>query len=86
MKLSKVIFLSLIMLSMTAACATAGDKRRDKAPPSPLDGYTIHVSAPHVMDGEVMGPFSSLLQTDQRRHYPMHSFRVHRTQRPHDGG
>ena len=57
MKLSKVIFLSLIMISMTAACATAGDKMAEKAPPSPLDGYTIHVSAPHVMDGEVIGPF-----------------------------
>ena len=53
MKLSKVFFLSLIMISMTAACATAGDK----APAGPLDGYTIHVSAPHVMNGEVMGPF-----------------------------
>ena len=58
MKLSKVFFLSLIMISMTAACATAGDKAAgDKAPASPLDGYSIHVSAPHVMDGEVMGPF-----------------------------
>ena len=59
MKLSKVIFLSLIMISTSAACATAGDKTA--APASPLDGYTIHVSAPHVMDGEVMGPISSLL-------------------------
>jgi len=56
MKLSKIIFLSLILVSMTAACATAGNKAAD-APPSPLDGYTIHVSAPHVMDGEVIGPF-----------------------------
>ena len=51
MKLSKIFFLSLIMISMTAACATAGDKVADKAPASPLDGYTIHVSAPHVMNG-----------------------------------
>ena len=58
MKLSKVFFLSLIMVSMTAACATAGDKAAgDKPPASPLDGYTIHVSAPHVMNGEVVGPF-----------------------------
>ena len=57
MKLSKITFLALIMISMTAACATAGDKMAEKAPPSPLDGYTIHVSAPHVMDGEVIGPF-----------------------------
>ncbi|MDH3256869.1 MAG: OBAP family protein [Nitrospinota bacterium] len=57
MKLSKIIFLSLMMITMSAACATAGDKMAEKAPPSPLDGYTIHVTAPHVMDGEVMGPF-----------------------------
>jgi hypothetical protein len=58
MKLSKVFFLSLIMISITAACATAGDKAAgDKPPASPLDGYTIHVSAPHVMNGEVVGPF-----------------------------
>ncbi|MBT5867660.1 MAG: DUF1264 domain-containing protein, partial [Nitrospinaceae bacterium] len=24
---------------------------------NPLKGYTIHVSAPHMMDGEVIGPF-----------------------------
>jgi len=24
---------------------------------NPLEGYTIHVSAPHMMDGEVIGPF-----------------------------
>ncbi|QPJ63965.1 MAG: OBAP family protein [Candidatus Nitrohelix vancouverensis] len=24
---------------------------------NPLEGYTIHVSAPHMMDGEVVGPF-----------------------------
>lgn len=35
-----------------AGSAWAGD-----APASPLDGYTIHVSAPHMMDGEVIGPF-----------------------------
>ncbi len=27
------------------------------APPNPLAGYTIHVTAPHIMDGEVIGPF-----------------------------
>jgi hypothetical protein len=24
---------------------------------NPLEGYTIHVTAPHVMDGEMVGPF-----------------------------
>jgi len=25
--------------------------------PSPADGYNVHVSAPHVVNGKVMGPF-----------------------------
>ena len=25
--------------------------------PTPADGYTVHVSAPHVLHGKVMGPF-----------------------------
>lgn len=28
-----------------------------KASANPLEGYTIHVTAPHVMDGEIVGPF-----------------------------
>ena len=27
------------------------------APPNPLSGYTIHLTAPHMMDEEVIGPF-----------------------------
>jgi len=27
------------------------------APGSPADGFTVHVTAPHVVNGEVMGPF-----------------------------
>jgi hypothetical protein len=26
-------------------------------PKTPADGYTVHVSAPHVVNGKVMGPF-----------------------------
>ena len=26
-------------------------------PATPADGYTVHVSAPHVVNGKVMGPF-----------------------------
>lgn len=29
----------------------------DRAQANPLTGYTIHVTAPHVMDGEIVGPF-----------------------------
>ena len=29
----------------------------DRAQANPLMGYTIHITAPHVMDGEIVGPF-----------------------------
>lgn len=47
-----VACLALSGLSIMVSPVIAGD-----APPSPLDGYTIHVTAPHMMDGEVIGPF-----------------------------
>lgn len=28
-----------------------------QAKPSPADGHTVHVTAPHVVDGKVMGPY-----------------------------
>jgi hypothetical protein len=46
------------MFSVLAVLASASAGHAGgEAPPSPLAGYTIHVSAPHVMDGEVIGPF-----------------------------
>jgi len=54
MKTVKILAMAFLLMISTAACATAGD---NKPPASPLDGYTIHVTAPHVMDGEVVGPF-----------------------------
>ena len=52
MKISKVCVLvsSLITAGFLSAPAFAADK-------NPLSGYTIHVVAPHVMDGEIIGPF-----------------------------
>ena len=29
----------------------------DRVEANPLEGYTIHVTAPHVMNGEIIGPF-----------------------------
>jgi len=29
----------------------------EKVQANPLEGYTIHVTAPHMMDGEIIGPF-----------------------------
>ncbi|MBI4383890.1 MAG: DUF1264 domain-containing protein [Nitrospinae bacterium] len=43
---------ALLLVGFLVAPAFAGD-----VPPNPLSGYTIHVTAPHVMDGEIMGPF-----------------------------
>lgn len=42
-----------------AVLAVAGGLRAQEAPapPSPADGFTVHVTAPHVVNGEVMGPF-----------------------------
>lgn len=48
----KVIFLVLVLAGFISSPVIAGD-----APPNPLKGYTIHVMAPHIMDGEVIGPF-----------------------------
>jgi len=48
---SALFFLFVIFISSVPVFAG------EKAPASPLDGYTIHVSAPHVMNGEVVGPF-----------------------------
>ncbi len=49
--------LGLFAVLILTECAVGQVSAGDKAPPSPLDGYTIHVSAPHVMNGEVVGPF-----------------------------
>lgn len=37
--------------NITTVYAQAGVK------PTPADGYTVHVTAPHVVNGKVMGPF-----------------------------
>jgi hypothetical protein len=50
MKASRIGFLVFILVGFLFAPVFAEDK-------NPLSGYTIHVTAPHVMDGEVMGPF-----------------------------
>ena len=36
--------------------ATASPLRGQEAPASPADGFVVHVTAPHVVNGEVMGP------------------------------
>lgn len=47
-----------ILLVVTCCCllAAAQDQAAPKAP-TPADGYTIHVTAPHMVNGKEMGPF-----------------------------
>jgi len=42
---------------MTVACLAAATTARAQTPASPAAGYDIHVTAPHVVDGEEHGPF-----------------------------
>jgi hypothetical protein len=43
-----------LMAALTAATEV---RTRSAASPTPADGHTIHVLAPHVINGQVMGPF-----------------------------
>ena len=45
--------------SVVALLPASGTLRAQEAPAaaSPADGFTVHVTAPHVVNGEVMGPF-----------------------------
>jgi len=52
MKKCFAVFSLMLLSGFFVFPAIAGE-----APPNPLKGYTIHVTAPHVMDGEVIGPF-----------------------------
>lgn len=45
-------FLVLVLTGLLSSPAIVGN-----AEANPLEGYTIHVSAPHMMNGEVIGPF-----------------------------
>jgi hypothetical protein len=45
--------------SVAGLLAASGALRAQEAPApaSPADGFVVHVTAPHVVNGEVMGPF-----------------------------
>lgn len=53
MALKKIIGLAVVVAGFLTLSVNASVS----APPNPLAGYTIHVTAPHVMNGEVIGPF-----------------------------
>ncbi len=57
MKIKKTLqagLVSIFFVGCSSMVANADDKT---PPPNPLAGYTIHVSAPHIMNGEGVGPF-----------------------------
>lgn len=56
---SKLLGLALIALAITygVSAQQSGSSAPAPAPAKPTDGYTIHVLAPHVVKGKVMGPF-----------------------------
>jgi hypothetical protein len=46
--------LTFICFCVCTAVLAIGQETK---PATPADGYTVHVSAPHVISGKVMGPF-----------------------------
>jgi len=47
-------------LMATSVCVVQGSKAKGPGPsqlPTPAGGYNIHVTAPHVVGGKLMGPF-----------------------------
>jgi len=49
---NKISYCLSMLLSVSVACFAQQPK-----PATPADGYNVHVSAPHVVNGKVMGPF-----------------------------
>ena len=58
---TKVLGLALLALAIvyvvSAQPSSAAPQAAAAAPAKPTDGYSIHVLAPHVVKGKVMGPF-----------------------------
>ena len=52
--LRKLGFFGFLVITITAAVPAVGQAVN---PVSPADGHTIHVTAPHVVAGKVMGPY-----------------------------
>jgi len=52
--MTRNLFLLALATALTVCCAPAQGAPAAK---SPAEGYNIHVTAPHVVNGKVMGPF-----------------------------
>jgi hypothetical protein len=55
--LSVVVFAAAIHLLVYGPTHPAHPTEQEKKMASPADGYTVHVTAPHVVAGKVMGPY-----------------------------
>ena len=56
---TSLVILAASLMAMSV-WAPQGSKAKGPGPsqlPTPADGYNVHVTAPHVVDGKVMGPF-----------------------------
>ena len=53
MRVTGMLFSAVFYVSVAVSCAAA----QTGTPKTPADGHTIHVVAPHVVNGKVMGPF-----------------------------
>ena len=53
MRITRMLFSGVFYVSVAVGCAAA----QTATPKTPADGHTIHVVAPHVINGKVMGPF-----------------------------
>ena len=56
---TKILGLLLVALVVAYGVSAQPSKPQAAAKPAgtPADGYTVHVSAPHMVDGKVMGPY-----------------------------
>jgi hypothetical protein len=53
MRITRMLFNAAFFVLVTVGCAVA----QTGTPKTPADGHAIHVVAPHVVNGKVMGPF-----------------------------
>jgi len=64
-KFRGTIVLAILVAYILALAAAAPQETKQSPgsiqPVTPADGHTIHVTAPHVVAGKVMGPYPSLL-------------------------
>ena len=56
--MKRAMSLGMLLAAITlGAVAQAPNKTETAATPTPADGYTVHVTAPHLVNGKVMGPY-----------------------------